>query len=314
MARRKKKGAAFGKRTAGNSQVVVRSRERKRLGMYTLFGVLGILTLCLVMWVVSTVFSGISAESDSSEAESGLVDEGFNEEAAADSEAGFEASSENVDEVVEVASESADGFSASSSSADVAEIDDAAFSLLEGEYALVELDPAERNDFYTAYPEFTIDLNSVYDAVIATEKGNIRIRLFDDESPLAVNNFVFLAQDGFYDFTTFHRVIEGFMAQGGDPLGSGTGGPGYEFDNEVDNGLSFDRAGLLAMANAGPDTNGSQFFITFGPSTNLDGGYTIFGEVVEGMDVLNAIRFRDPARDPEVGDLIEAIDIYVADE
>ncbi len=104
-------------------------------------------------------------------------------------------------------------------------------------------------------------------------------------APLTVNNFVFLANEGFYDGTTFHRVIQEFMAQGGDPTGTGGGGPGYWFADETGNGLVFDRPGLLAMANAGPNTNGSQFFITFAPMPHLDGAHTIFGELVAGEDV-----------------------------
>ncbi|MBE2224291.1 MAG: peptidylprolyl isomerase, partial [Anaerolineae bacterium] len=142
------------------------------------------------------------------------------------------------------------------------------------------------------------------------ENGQMRLRLFPEEAPITVNNFVFLANQGFYDGTTFHRVLADFMAQGGDPTGTGGGGPGYQFVNETDNSLSFDRPGILAMANAGPDTNGSQFFITFGPQTYLDGGYTIFGELIEGFDVLNAISLRDPQLNPTTpGDTIIRIDI-----
>ncbi|HSO26507.1 MAG TPA: peptidylprolyl isomerase, partial [Anaerolineales bacterium] len=119
-----------------------------------------------------------------------------------------------------------------------------------------------------------------------------------------------LANQGFYDGTTFHRVLEGFMAQGGDPTGTGGGGPGYQFANETSDDLSFDRPGLLAMANAGPDTNGSQFFITYAPASWLDGGYTIFGELIAGEDVLSALTVRDPEANPtQPGDLIERIDI-----
>jgi cyclophilin family peptidyl-prolyl cis-trans isomerase len=115
-----------------------------------------------------------------------------------------------------------------------------------------------------------IDPNGTYEAlVVVTERGDIRLRLFADAAPLTVNNFVFLAEQGFYDGTTFHRVLEDFMAQAGDPTGTGSGGPGYMFQDETDNGLIFDRPGILAMANAGPNTNGSQFFITFAPPPGL---------------------------------------------
>ena len=124
-----------------------------------------------------------------------------------------------------------------------------------------------------------------------------------------MNSFVFLAKQGFFDGVTFHRVLEGFMAQGGDPTGTGTGGPGYQFVNE-DSDLKFDKAGVVAMANSGRDTNGSQFFITFAPQPRLDGGYTIFGQVISGMDVVNGLTRRDPDQNPTfAGDAIETVTI-----
>jgi cyclophilin family peptidyl-prolyl cis-trans isomerase len=139
--------------------------------------------------------------------------------------------------------------------------------------------------------------------------GEFSIALYPDKAPLTVNSFVFLARDGFFDGVTFHRVLDGFMAQGGDPTGTGAGGPGYQFKNE-DSDLKFNKEGMVAMANAGRDTNGSQFFITFGPFPHLDGGYTIFGEVVKGMDVVNGITRRDPQRNPNfTGDMIENVTI-----
>ena len=181
---------------------------------------------------------------------------------------------------------------------------------LEGERPLAALTPAERNNFYNAPPEMTIDTDKTYEAIITTDKGEMRFRLFDDEAPVTVNNFVFLANQGFYDGTVFHRVLEDFMAQGGDPTGTGSGGPGYEFEDEFDDNLSFDRRGLLAMANAGPGTNGSQFFITFNAenSAHLTGAHTIFGELIEGDDVLSAITLRNPGSDTPA-DVIERIDI-----
>lgn len=183
-------------------------------------------------------------------------------------------------------------------------------AVVEGERPLAALTPAERNNYYTAAPEMTIDTDKTYEAIITTEKGEMRIRLFDDEAPITVNNFVFLANQGFYDGTTFHRVLADFMAQGGDPTGSGSGGPGYQFEDEFDDSLSFDRRGLLAMANSGPGTNGSQFFITFNGenSAHLTGAHTIFGELVEGDDVLSAITLRDPGS-ATPADVIERIDI-----
>ena len=163
---------------------------------------------------------------------------------------------------------------------------------------------------YDAYPETVIDTSKEYTATVKMEKGGeFVIQLYDDQAPLTVNSFVFLARDGYFDGVTFHRVIDGFMAQGGDPSGTGRGGPGYQFQNE-DSELTFDKAGVVAMANAGRNTNGSQFFITFGPVPQLNGGYTIFGQVTSGMDVVNAITRRDPERSPNFeGDKIESVTI-----
>ncbi|KAA3664792.1 MAG: hypothetical protein DWQ04_03920 [Chloroflexi bacterium] len=179
-----------------------------------------------------------------------------------------------------------------------------------GERPLATLDPLARNEYFDAYPPIIINQNNQYEAVITTEKGEMRFQLFAQASPLAVNNFVFLAEQGYYDGLTFHRVLQDFMAQGGDPTGQGGGNPGYMFVSEVDNGLSFDRRGLLAMANAGPDTNGSQFFVTFAPVPGLNGQYTIFGELVGGDETLSAITLRDPEASPDfLGDQIVRIDI-----
>ncbi len=138
-----------------------------------------------------------------------------------------------------------------------------------------------------------------YWAVICTEAGPIYLDLFEEAAPQTVNNFVFLAQQGFYNNTTFHRVLPGFMAQGGDPTGTGSGGPGYTFGDETDNGLVFDTYGLLAMANAGPDTNGSQFFITTVPTPWLDGNHTIFGKVYQGIEQVELLTPRDPEQMPD---------------
>ena len=182
-------------------------------------------------------------------------------------------------------------------------------TLMETDRPLAELEPAARNGYFNAYPDNVINPDNEYEAVLETEQGDMRLRLFAEEAPLTVNNFVFLAKQGFYDGLTFHRVIEDFMAQGGDPTGRGSGGPGYAFEDETDNGLSFSEPGLLAMANSGPDTNGSQFFITFTPTPWLDGNHTIFGEVIEGEQVLSQLTRRQPgAATP--GDVIERILIY----
>jgi cyclophilin family peptidyl-prolyl cis-trans isomerase len=143
-------------------------------------------------------------------------------------------------------------------------------------------------------PEFALDLKKKYSATISTDKGDIILELFADKAPATVNNFVFLAQEGFYDGTIFHRVIAGFMAQGGDPTGTGRGGPGYRFGDEFHASLKHDKAGILSMANAGPGTNGSQFFITYSPTPHLNNKHSVFGQVISGMDVLSAIPERDP--------------------
>jgi cyclophilin family peptidyl-prolyl cis-trans isomerase len=135
------------------------------------------------------------------------------------------------------------------------------------------------------------------------------IQLYPDKAPITVNSFVFLARQGYFNGTTFHRVLENFMAQGGDPTGTGGGSPGYKFVNE-DSDLKFDKAGVVAMANAGRDTNGSQFFITFVPVPTLNGRFTIFGQVTSGMDVVNGITRRDPSQNPTFqGDAIDTITI-----
>lgn len=143
-------------------------------------------------------------------------------------------------------------------------------------------------------PLLVIDPTKTYYATIKTEKGDIRLQLFADKAPKTVNNFVFLARRGFYDNITFHRVIEGFMAQAGDPTGTGTGGPGYTFEDEFHPDLKHDAAGIVSMANRGPNTNGSQFFITYAPQPHLDGMHAVFGKVVEGMDVVESLTVRSP--------------------
>ncbi len=163
---------------------------------------------------------------------------------------------------------------------------------------------------YNEAPPMLIDKAKQYSATFKMANGDeFVVDLYSAKAPITVNSFVFLSCKKFFDGVTFHRVLEGFMAQGGDPTGTGAGGPGYEFVNE-DSDLVFDKAGVVAMANAGRDTNGSQFFITFGAADFLNGGYTIFGQVVQGMDVVNAITRRDP--DAGVifeGDKIETITI-----
>lgn len=163
---------------------------------------------------------------------------------------------------------------------------------------------------FTAVPPMQIDVKKKYEVLVKMAKGSeFTIRLYPEKAPITVNSFVFLVRQGFYDGVTFHRVLEGFVAQGGDPTGTGAGGPGYEFINE-DSDLKYDKAGVVAMANAGRNTNGSQFFITYAPLPRLNGGYTIFGQVSDGMDVVNAITRRDPNQNPKfTGDVIEKMTV-----
>jgi cyclophilin family peptidyl-prolyl cis-trans isomerase/protein-disulfide isomerase len=167
-----------------------------------------------------------------------------------------------------------------------------------------------KNKQFTYCPPMVIDPQKQYTATLKTEKGDIVIQLFPDKAAMAVNSFVFLARQGWFNNVTFHRVIPNFVAQAGDPSGSGFGGPGYSFDNEIFD-LKFDKEGLVGMANSGPGTNGSQFFITFAPAPNLDGKYTIFGQVIEGMDVAKKLTPRDTAQTPNLppGDKILSVEI-----
>jgi cyclophilin family peptidyl-prolyl cis-trans isomerase len=168
---------------------------------------------------------------------------------------------------------------------------------------------AKKTQKWSSSPEMMIDPEKDYKAILHTDIGDIKINLFEDKVPRTVNNFVFLAKQGFYDQTIFHRVIMNFMAQGGDPTGTGTGGPGYRFEDEFHKDLKHNKPGILSMANAGPNTNGSQFFITHVPTQWLDGKHSVFGEVEEGMNVV----FDIPARDPDDKDApavtIESVDI-----
>ena len=158
-------------------------------------------------------------------------------------------------------------------------------------------------------PEMTIDPKKKYTATMQTDKGDIVLELFADMAPATVKNFAFLAREGFYDGVIFHRVIADFMAQGGDPTGKGSGGPGYRFADEFHPSLKHDKPGILSMANAGPGTNGSQFFITHVPTPWLDGKHSIFGQIIGGMDVLMSIPPRNPAAPEYPGVKILAIEI-----
>jgi cyclophilin family peptidyl-prolyl cis-trans isomerase len=162
---------------------------------------------------------------------------------------------------------------------------------------------------YSALPAMVIDPKKHYTATFKTEKGDFVIELFADQAPKTVNNFVFLAREKFYDGVTFHRVIKDFMVQGGDPTGTGTGGPGYKFADEFHPALKHNGSGILSMANAGPGTNGSQFFITHRATPHLDNKHSVFGKVIQGMDVVMSIPERDPGRATQPGVKIITIEI-----
>jgi len=146
---------------------------------------------------------------------------------------------------------------------------------------------------YSSAPKMALDTDKNYTATFETSRGNIECKLFANDAPKTVNNFVFLAREGFYDGIKFHRVIPDFMIQGGDPTGTGTGGPGYKFEDETAGNPNRHAKGTLSMANAGPNTNGSQFFITHTATPHLDGKHTVFGQVVSGQDVVDAIKQGD---------------------
>jgi len=152
------------------------------------------------------------------------------------------------------------------------------------------------NQQWSVPPAMEIDPSKTYTAILNTEKGDITIKLTSDKTPKTVNNFIYLSRQGFYDGTIFHRVIADFMAQGGDPTGTGSGGPGYRFADEFHPSLRHDKPGVLSMANAGPNTNGSQFFITHLATPWLDNKHSVFGQVTDGMKVLFSIQPRDPSK------------------
>jgi len=170
--------------------------------------------------------------------------------------------------------------------------EDVVANLPEGFAALAPLVAERRLAFEEAAEVLDPELD--YAAVIETNRGTVFVELFEEETPLTVNNFVFLALHRYFDGIVFHRVIDGFMAQTGDPTGTGTGGPGYQFPDEIVEDLRHDTPGVLSMANAGPGTNGSQFFLTFDATPWLDGAHTVFGRVADGLEVLDAITRVDP--------------------
>jgi cyclophilin family peptidyl-prolyl cis-trans isomerase len=162
---------------------------------------------------------------------------------------------------------------------------------------------------YSAVPAMVIDPKKHYTAAFKTEVGEFVVELYADKAPKTVNNFVFLARDHFYDGVTFHRVIRDFMVQGGDPTGTGSGGPGYKFADEFHPLLRHSGPGILSMANSGANTNGSQFFITHTATPHLDNKHTVFGKVIKGMDIVLAIPDRDPGRARTPGAKITTLEI-----
>jgi cyclophilin family peptidyl-prolyl cis-trans isomerase len=162
---------------------------------------------------------------------------------------------------------------------------------------------------WSKQPDMVIDVKKNYSALIHTDVGDILVNLHAQQTPVTVNNFVFLAREGFYNDTIFHRVIGNFMVQGGDPTGTGRGGPGYKFKDEFDPALRHDKPGVLSMANAGPGTNGSQFFITHVATPWLDGKHSVFGQVVNGMDAVMSIPERDPMKTQSPAVKIQSIEI-----
>ena len=185
----------------------------------------------------------------------------------------------------------------------------ASFEPWTGEGVLAGIDPFSRSGAYNEAPPNQLVAGVDYQAVLTTADGEIVIDLFEDTAPITVNSFVSLARDGFYDLTRFHRVLDGFMAQGGDPTNTGSGGPGFSFDDEESALTPIDRRGLLAMANSGANTNGSQFFITFDQATHLTGLHAVFGEVLEGDDVLAQIELRDPNNPSSRGEELLSVEI-----
>lgn len=183
------------------------------------------------------------------------------------------------------------------------------FDSLQGILELIDYD---KNTFKQC-PPMVIDPEKQYTATIETTKGDIQVELFADKAPLTVNSFVFLAREGYFNDVTFHRVLPGFVAQTGDPLGTGMGGPGYTFANEISD-LTFDGEGVLGMANAGVDTNGSQFFITYAAQPDLDGGYTVFGRVSGNMDVVNSLTPRNPQAEGPLAEPDRILNITITEK
>lgn len=292
MAKRKQSSASV-RKSAKRREEESRQRRNRQLAVIGIVAVVAIAIVALVLILPSSEPEEPSAAADVNESaveeseEAGSAD--LQETGSAEAEEARQAEAEDVSQT---------------ESEEPVPVD------FEEPGPLADIEPAERFGYYEQAPEMIIDPSKEYEAVIRTEKGDMRIRLFPEAAPLTVNNFAFLAREGYYDSTIFHRVIQDFMAQGGDPTGTGGGGPGYQFVDETDSGLVFDRPGLLAMANSGPNTNGSQFFITYVPTPHLNGFHTIFGELIEGDEVLNSLLLVQPGSSPTPqGDVIERIAI-----
>lgn len=225
--------------------------------------------------------------SGTTEEDTGTTEEGASEETT--SEGTTDATTETTEEGTEATSEPTE-----EAAPDAATTEAVAEPTPPEGYTITPfLSEEQQREFTQA--EQVLEEGRDYQTIIVTNKGNIRLDLFEDQAPKTVNNFIFLARNHFYDGVVFHRVLQDFMAQTGDPTGTGTGGPGYQFEDEFVDELKFDKRGILAMANSGPATNGSQFFITFAPTDWLNGLHSIFGEVVEGDDVLANIQLIDPS-------------------
>ena len=181
--------------------------------------------------------------------------------------------------------------------------------IITGDRPLAAMAPNDRNRYYKSAPANMLKAGKSYQAILRTDVGDMTFQLYTSNAPITVNNFVYLATQGFYDGTFFHRVINDFMVQGGDPSGTGTGGPGYRFKDEFVPHLRFSKRGLLAMANSGPATNGSQFFITHTPTPHLNNRHTIYGELIDGEDAFAAIPARDPRSTSAPSITLQRVDI-----
>lgn len=292
MAKRKTRNKSFASKRAAEAEAAQRQENIKSAIRNGIIGLVGVAIVGAGLFFLVQYLNTSQAEPEPAAVESGegVVDTGSASEQA-----------ETVVEEPAADEEMADSEMTESHSAVPTG------TLIETDRPVAELAPIERNDFYSAPPEMMIDTSKSYQALFVTDQGEMLINLFDDQAPVTVNNFVFLATQGFYDDLTFHRVIQDFMVQGGDPVGVGNGGPGYTFEDEFDPSLRFDRRGLLAMANSGPATNGSQFFITHVPTEWLNDAHTIFGELVSGDDTLGAIPI---SGEPDSPAKLIRIDIY----